>query len=364
MKKSIKVQFGRVLLSAVVALTVASGVAQAQVRGSGPNASRGSYIRTGVAANAMNYAEMVVRISRAKRVEPELVMAVITVESRGNPDAVSGSGARGLMQLMPSTCQDLGVTDPHDPEQNIQGGVALLARHLRKYGGHLEKTLAAYNAGPRRVTDGSYKKLAETMRYIPRVLDIYSALKRSPEWMAGITFEPEPAPVIGDPTGGISTPPPTDPTVIVTTTPPGSGTPSAPETTPAPEATPASRVPVARPFNNIGEMQRIVTEKQKMTEFGVVAVDSQAQALAQKLLDAEIAEPMTSHRQATTVEKMFWESGIGRAKMQYRFLRSGSDRDFPVLWAKEQRINGNQLGLAYGKDANGQSVWVVIILAR
>lgn len=103
--------------------------------------------------------------------QPELLKAVIRAESGFRANTMSGAGALGLMQLMPGTAASLGVSDPFDPAQNIDGGAKYLKRQLDAFGGDVNKALAAYNAGP-----GSVKKydgvppFRETQNYIARVL--------------------------------------------------------------------------------------------------------------------------------------------------------------------------------------------------
>jgi soluble lytic murein transglycosylase-like protein len=112
----------------------------------------------------------------AKRhgLDPALVLAVANVESGLRPSAVSPKGARGLMQLMPPTARDMGVTDVFDPLQNLEGGTRYLRELLSRYDGDLKRALAAYNAGPGAVD--KYKGVPpyrETLAYVRRVLEKY-----------------------------------------------------------------------------------------------------------------------------------------------------------------------------------------------
>lgn len=104
-------------------------------------------------------------------VDANLIRAVIRAESSYNPNAVSQAGAMGLMQLMPTTAQSLGVTNPFDINQNINAGTAYLAGLLERFEGNVELALAGYNAGwPRVVQHGGVPPFAETQVYVPRVL--------------------------------------------------------------------------------------------------------------------------------------------------------------------------------------------------
>jgi soluble lytic murein transglycosylase-like protein len=99
-----------------------------------------------------------------------LIQAVIMQESGGDAKAVSHKGAKGLMQLMDATSQDLGVTDPFDPVQNIFGGARLLARLLASFEGNLELALASYNAGIGAVKKhGGIPPFKETQEYVTKV---------------------------------------------------------------------------------------------------------------------------------------------------------------------------------------------------
>ena len=119
------------------------------------------------------YKHLIERYSRMNGVEPNLVRALIYVESSGDPAAESAMGAQGLMQLMPATAEDMGVSNPLDPAQNIFGGTRYIGELMDRYN-HVDLALWAYNAGPEAV---DRRRLpAETKRFIPEVLRIKSAL--------------------------------------------------------------------------------------------------------------------------------------------------------------------------------------------
>lgn len=113
---------------------------------------------------------IIVNEAHARNLDPVLVKSVIWVESCFDQHAVSRVGAHGLMQLMPATAAELGVTDRFDPEQNIRGGVTYLARMLERFDDDLDLALAAYNAGPGAVArHNGIPPFPETRNYIKRV---------------------------------------------------------------------------------------------------------------------------------------------------------------------------------------------------
>lgn len=125
------------------------------------------------------FSRIVDKASRAHGVDRALVQALILVESGYDPEAVSASGALGLMQLMPATAARYGVADPFDPEMNVRGGVKYLRDLLALYDGDIELALAAYNAGPGNVARAGNRipSNPETERFVPKVMGYYRHLQ-------------------------------------------------------------------------------------------------------------------------------------------------------------------------------------------
>ncbi|MGW8272918.1 MAG: lytic transglycosylase domain-containing protein [Thermodesulfovibrionales bacterium] len=136
-------------------------------------------IRNRSEENFRKYYPMVKLKAEELRLDPELVKALITVESSWHPTAVSPKGAMGLMQLMPRTAQSLDVGDPFDPEENVAGGVRYLRMLIDYFEGDLRKALAGYNAGPTRVIRTAYfPEGSETRTYVEKVLRLYGGEHR------------------------------------------------------------------------------------------------------------------------------------------------------------------------------------------
>ncbi|MFM0341062.1 lytic transglycosylase domain-containing protein [Paraburkholderia fungorum] len=129
---------------------------------------------TSVTSRVMALSPMIAEAARAANLDSALLMAVIDVESGGNPQAVSPKGATGLMQLMPGTGARHGASDLFDPRQNIAAGARYLKQLMRQFG-DLQLALAAYNAGEGAVQKygGQIPPYAETMSYVPKVIAQY-----------------------------------------------------------------------------------------------------------------------------------------------------------------------------------------------
>jgi len=130
------------------------------------------------ASGPVDFERLVAEAAQRHGLDPALVRAVVGVESGFQPQAVSSKGAQGLMQLMPATARDLGITDPFDPAANLDGGSRHLSALVVRYEGDLTKALAAYNAGMGAVArHGGVPPYAETRKYVQRVLGRYQGAK-------------------------------------------------------------------------------------------------------------------------------------------------------------------------------------------
>jgi hypothetical protein len=120
------------------------------------------------------YTEIINNKCQKYGVDPSLVKAIIKAESNFNPNAVSPKGARGLMQLMPETANDMQVCDIFDPEQNIDGGVRYLKFLLDNFAGDVELSVAAYNCGQGRVirNGNCVPAIPETQNYVKKVMKL------------------------------------------------------------------------------------------------------------------------------------------------------------------------------------------------
>jgi soluble lytic murein transglycosylase-like protein len=145
--------------------------------GEQPSESSGTPLTNFVRGKAFSPQDIEAAIDQAAsrhNVDPNLVRAVIKVESNFNPNAVSRKGAMGLMQLMPQTARQLKVANPFDPQQNVDAGVRHLKQLMENYGGDVKLSLAAYNAGQGAVARSSgVPHFAETRNYVKRITQLY-----------------------------------------------------------------------------------------------------------------------------------------------------------------------------------------------
>lgn len=139
-----------------------------------------SYVNSGVTTDNLSIEEAVDKASNKYGVDKSLIMAVIKQESDFNPNSISGAGAEGLMQLMPQTASEQGVSNPFDISQNVDGGTKYLKKLLDMYGNSKELALAAYNAGPGTVQNRGVSSVSdisklpyETRDYVNKVMKYY-----------------------------------------------------------------------------------------------------------------------------------------------------------------------------------------------
>ena len=137
-----------------------------------------AFLKSGEATLSAPLSAHIEEASQLYSLDPKLIQAVIHVESKYDPKALSPKGAQGLMQLMPGTARDLQVSDPFNPRENIEGGARYLRYLLDSFNQDLSLALAAYNAGPEKVN--LYKGIPpylETRSYVQKVIQIYNRLK-------------------------------------------------------------------------------------------------------------------------------------------------------------------------------------------
>lgn len=121
--------------------------------------------------NRYDLEDLARRTAASYNLPPDIFLRLINTESGFNPNAVSSKGATGLTQLMPDTAKEVGVTNPNDITQNIEGGARYLRKMLDRYDGNMELALAAYNAGPSNVDKfGGVPPFAETQNYLFKML--------------------------------------------------------------------------------------------------------------------------------------------------------------------------------------------------
>ena len=140
------------------------------------------YIKTGRVKGKQyirDYDTIIQRAAQQFGVEPHLIKSIIMAESSFDPNAISKSGAQGLMQLMPPTANDMEVNNPFDPEENIFGGTRYISLLLKKFKQDKKLAIAAYNVGPSVVSNhNSVPLIPQTKRFVEKVMRYYREFKK------------------------------------------------------------------------------------------------------------------------------------------------------------------------------------------
>jgi len=154
----------------------ASGVAGAQPAALAQPAAQA----TGASAGSGEYESLIDQAAARNGLDPAVLHGLIQQESAFDPNATSSAGASGLTQLMPGTASSLGVANPLNPAESIEGGARYLGQMMADFGGNTADALAAYNAGPGAVTQyGGIPPYAETQGYVSKVLGYAEAYRQS-----------------------------------------------------------------------------------------------------------------------------------------------------------------------------------------
>jgi soluble lytic murein transglycosylase-like protein len=172
-----------------------------------PTPTTAAYDSTTPAAASGNatYAPLIEQAAARYGLDPSLLSGLIEQESGFDPTASSGAGAQGLTQLMPSTAASLGVSEPLNPAQSIEGGARYLSQLLNQFGGDTADALAAYNAGPGAVEQyGGVPPYAETQQYVAKVLGYAASFSASGQGTSTAALPASTA--ITAPTGALATP--------------------------------------------------------------------------------------------------------------------------------------------------------------
>ena len=164
-----------------LAPTAAAGATPSGTTGSLAGATAAAPSGTTGSLAGVPYGDEITAAARRNGVDPALLAGLVRQESNFNAAAVSPAGARGLTQLMPATAAGLGVANPSDPVQALEGGARYLRRQLDAFGGDVTKALAAYNAGPGAVQRyGGVPPYAETQAYVQKVQAFAAAYRGTP----------------------------------------------------------------------------------------------------------------------------------------------------------------------------------------